>query len=58
LDVFWIGLDGGIGSTAWEGGVNGNAWATVAPSGVARFQKELKPAKEIFVAAERAYVSR
>jgi hypothetical protein len=26
LDVFWIGPDGGIGSTGWEGGVNNNAW--------------------------------
>jgi hypothetical protein len=31
LDVFWIGPDGGIGSTAWEGGVNNNAWAPTFP---------------------------
>ena len=31
LDVFWIGPDGGIGSTAWEGGVNNNGWATAFP---------------------------
>jgi hypothetical protein len=39
LDVFWVGRDGGIGSTAWEGGVNGGAWARhfpVAPPGAAR----------------------
>ena len=26
IDVYWIGPDGGIGSTGCEGGVNNNAW--------------------------------
>ena len=39
LDVFWIGPDGGIGSTGWEGGANNNAWEqdfSIARPGVAR----------------------
>jgi hypothetical protein len=39
LDVFWIGPDGGIGSTAWEGGANNNAWEPdfpITPPGAAR----------------------
>ena len=27
LDVFFVGQDGAIGSVAWEGGVNDNAWS-------------------------------
>ena len=32
LDVFWIGPDGGIGSTGWEGGVNNNRWEADFPT--------------------------
>jgi hypothetical protein len=39
LDVFWIGPDGGIGSTGWEGGANNDQWEPdfpIARPGVAR----------------------
>jgi hypothetical protein len=44
LDAFWIGPDGGIGSTGWEGGVNNNEWEhdfPVAPPGSARAGSQL-----------------
>ena len=31
LDVFFVGHDGAIGSVAWEGGVNNNAWSDGFP---------------------------
>ena len=39
LDVFWIGPDGGVGSTWWDAGANNGRWNTpfpIAPPGAAQ----------------------
>src|SRR3984885_3829769 len=38
LDVFWVGLDGSVGSSWWDAGANNGAWNTafdIAPAGSA-----------------------